>query len=133
LRSTEYKSPVVDGRLQAASDGIGLKREGAMTVSHPIVTTASQLSDEIKEVDVASQADGGNGTHYSITLKAGATLTKARTSLRSTSPAKTRSPSTAGALFSTAAAPTAACSPGQKQSTGSPFTFKEYLFFCSRL
>jgi hypothetical protein len=97
LRSTEYKSPVVDGRLQAASDGIGLKREGAMTVSYPIVTTASQLSDEIKEVDVASQADGGNGTHYSITLKAGATLTKARTSPRSTSPAKTRSPSTAGA------------------------------------
>ena len=40
------------------------------------VSSASELSADIKAVDLASQADGGNGTHYSITLKAGMTLTE---------------------------------------------------------
>ncbi len=45
-----------------------------MTTTYLNVSTASQLSADIKAIDLASQADGGNGTHYVITLKAGATL-----------------------------------------------------------
>jgi len=40
------------------------------------VSSASQLSADIKAVDLASQADGGDGTQYLITLQAGATLTE---------------------------------------------------------
>src|SRR6516162_9308230 len=48
-----------------------------MTTTYPIVTTATQLSDEIKEVDLASQGpNGGTGTQYLITIAAGATLTE---------------------------------------------------------
>ncbi len=47
-----------------------------MTTSYLDVSSASQLSADIKAIDLASQADGGNGTHYSVTLKAGATLTE---------------------------------------------------------
>ena len=47
-----------------------------MTMQYLNVSSASQLSADIKAVDLASQADGGNGTHYSITLLSGATLTE---------------------------------------------------------
>ena len=36
-----------------------------MTTSYLDVSSASQLSADIKAIDLASQADGGNGTHYS--------------------------------------------------------------------
>jgi hypothetical protein len=48
-----------------------------MTTTYSNVSSAATLSADIKAIDLASQADGGNGTHYSITLKAGATLTEA--------------------------------------------------------
>ena len=47
-----------------------------MPTSYTNVSTAADLSADIEAIDLASQADGGNGTHYSITLKAGATLTE---------------------------------------------------------
>ena len=47
-----------------------------MTTTYLNVSSAADLSADIKAVDLASQADGGNGTHYLITLKAGATLTE---------------------------------------------------------
>jgi hypothetical protein len=48
-----------------------------MTTTYPTVTTAAQLSDEIREVDLASQGSGGGtGTQYLITIAAGATLTE---------------------------------------------------------
>ena len=40
------------------------------------VSSASQLSAAIEGIDNESKADGGNGTHYVITLAAGATLTE---------------------------------------------------------
>src|SRR5208283_5229340 len=46
------------------------------TTSYTNVNSASQLSADIKAIDLASQADGGNGTNYSITLATGATLTE---------------------------------------------------------
>ena len=46
-------------------------------ISFVNVASASDLSADIKAIDLASQASGGNGTHYSITLTAGATLTEA--------------------------------------------------------
>ena len=69
-----------------------------MTTSYLNVSSAGALSADILAVDLASQADGGNGTHYNITLQAGASLTvNAATFTRSTSRAMTRSPSTAKA------------------------------------
>jgi hypothetical protein len=47
-----------------------------MTTTYPIVTTTGELSDEIRQVDLASQADGGGGVHYVITVAAVATLTE---------------------------------------------------------
>ncbi len=47
-----------------------------MTTTYKNVSTASQLSADIKAIDLASQADGGNGTQYRITLKNGLTLTE---------------------------------------------------------
>ena len=47
-----------------------------MTTTYLNVSSASQLSADIKAIDLASQADGGDGTQYVITLKAGATLTE---------------------------------------------------------
>jgi hypothetical protein len=44
------------------------------TTLYTNVSTASALSADIKAIDLASQKDGGGGVHYSITLKAGATL-----------------------------------------------------------
>jgi len=54
--------------------------EGSTTSVHAQTTysdvsTASQLSADIEAIDLASQADGGNGTRYTITLE-GATLTE---------------------------------------------------------
>ena len=46
------------------------------TISYLNVSSAAELSADIKAIDLASQADGGNGTHYLITLQAGATLTE---------------------------------------------------------
>ena len=46
-----------------------------MTTSYLNVSSAGALSADILAVDLASQADGGNGTHYNITLQAGASLT----------------------------------------------------------
>ena len=46
------------------------------TIAYLNVSSTSQLSADIKAIDLASQADGGNGTIYLITLKAGATLTE---------------------------------------------------------
>jgi hypothetical protein len=46
------------------------------TISYLNVSSAAALSDDIKAIDLASQADGGNGTQYLITLQAGATLTE---------------------------------------------------------
>ena len=46
------------------------------TISYLNVSSASQLSADIKTIDLASQADGGNGTQYLITLQAGATLSE---------------------------------------------------------
>ena len=46
------------------------------TTSYTNVSSASQLSADIEAIDNESEADGGNGTAYSITLKAGATLTE---------------------------------------------------------
>ena len=48
-----------------------------MPTSHSNVSSASDLSADIATVDLASQASGGNGTNYVITLAAGATLTEA--------------------------------------------------------
>ena len=47
-----------------------------MTTTYLNVSSASQLSADITAIDLASQADGGNGTNYVITLAAGATLTE---------------------------------------------------------
>jgi hypothetical protein len=45
------------------------------TIIYKNVSSAADLSADIKAIDLASQADGGkNGTQYLITLKAGATL-----------------------------------------------------------
>ena len=60
-----------------------------MTTTYLNVSSASQLSADINSIDLASQADGGNGTTYVITLEAGATLTETPTFPRSISPAKT--------------------------------------------
>ncbi len=46
-----------------------------MTTTYLNVSSASQLSADIKAIDLALQADGGNGTHYRITLEAGNTFT----------------------------------------------------------
>ena len=46
------------------------------TISYLSVSSASQLSADIKTIDLRSQSDGGNGTNYVITLAAGATLTE---------------------------------------------------------
>jgi hypothetical protein len=46
------------------------------TTSYLNVSSVSALSADIAAIDAASQADGGNGTVYSITLKKGATLTE---------------------------------------------------------
>jgi hypothetical protein len=40
------------------------------------LSSTSELNTVIKEVDLFSQAFGGNGNHYVITLQAGATLTE---------------------------------------------------------
>ncbi len=47
-----------------------------MTTTYGNVSNASALSADITAIDLASQAGGGTGTHYVITLKAGATLTE---------------------------------------------------------
>jgi len=47
-----------------------------MTITYLNVSSASQLSADIKKIDLASQADGGDGTNYVITLAAGKTLTE---------------------------------------------------------
>ncbi len=47
-----------------------------MTTTYLNVSSASELCADIKAIDLASQADGGNGTQYVITLPAGATLTE---------------------------------------------------------
>jgi len=47
-----------------------------MTTTYLNVSSASQLSADIKTIDLASQADGGKGTNYVITLAAGKTLTE---------------------------------------------------------
>jgi hypothetical protein len=47
-----------------------------MTTSYTNVSSASALSADIKAIDQASAADKGNGTNYSITLTARATLTE---------------------------------------------------------
>ena len=44
------------------------------TISFLNVSSASALSDAIKDIDLFSQAYGGNGDNYLITLQAGATL-----------------------------------------------------------
>ena len=41
------------------------------------VSSAAELSADIKKIDLASQATGGDGTDYAITLAPGATLTEA--------------------------------------------------------
>jgi large repetitive protein len=46
------------------------------TISYLNVSTASQLSTDIELIDDRSHVNGGNGTHYLITLQAGATLTE---------------------------------------------------------
>ena len=46
------------------------------TTTYTNVSSAAALSADIAAIDAASKADGGNGTHYSITLEAGATLTE---------------------------------------------------------
>ena len=40
------------------------------------VSSATQLSEDIKAIDQLSQEDGGNGTQYVISLEPGATLTE---------------------------------------------------------
>jgi hypothetical protein len=49
----------------------------ALPTSFTNVSTASALSADIKEIDLESQASGGNGTNYSITLASGVALTEA--------------------------------------------------------
>jgi hypothetical protein len=46
------------------------------TTSFTNVSSASQLSEDIMAIDVTSQADGGDGTDFSITLARDATLTE---------------------------------------------------------
>jgi hypothetical protein len=46
------------------------------TTSYRNVSSASELSADIKAIDVDSQADGGDGTHYIITLAKGETFTE---------------------------------------------------------
>src|SRR5271166_6991064 len=47
-----------------------------MTTTYLNVSSAADLSADIEAIGLASHADGGNGTHYAITLKASATLTE---------------------------------------------------------
>ena len=54
------------------------------------VSSAAELSADIKKIDLASQATGGDGTDYAISLAPGATLTEAAISSRSISRAMTR-------------------------------------------
>ena len=46
------------------------------TTTYTNVSSAAALSADIAAIDADSKADGGNGTPYSITLEAGATLTE---------------------------------------------------------
>src|SRR5271155_2929987 len=47
-----------------------------MPTSYLNVASATDLSSDIKAIDLASQASGGSGTNYLITLAAGQTLTE---------------------------------------------------------
>ena len=46
------------------------------TIEYLNLSSTSELNTAIKEIDLFSQAYGGNGNHYLITLQAGATLTE---------------------------------------------------------
>ena len=46
------------------------------TVRYDNVASASALGADIKAIDLASQAAGGPGTHYVISLASGVTLTE---------------------------------------------------------
>src|SRR5262249_6944845 len=46
------------------------------TVRYDNVASASDLSADIKAIDLASQAAGGPGTHYVISLATGSSLTE---------------------------------------------------------
>ena len=48
------------------------------TTSYTNVSSAADLSADIKAIDLASQADGGNGTNYSITLQSRRDLNRKR-------------------------------------------------------
>src|SRR5262249_35748451 len=65
--------------LDSFSVGADTHRDVLVTY-HPSsylnVSTASQLSADIKAIDLASQAGSGTGTQYVISLAAGATLTE---------------------------------------------------------
>jgi hypothetical protein len=81
------------------------------TVSYLNVSNASQLSADIEAVDLASQADGGNGTQYLITLQAGATLTESADISAINLAGSDTLTIDARAGFSMAQGPIAACSP----------------------
>ncbi len=49
-----------------------------MTTQYLNVSSAADLSVDIKAIDLASQGDGGNGANYLITLAKGATRGKRR-------------------------------------------------------
>ena len=49
----------------------------ALPTSFTNVSSAADLSADINTIDLESQASGGNGTNYSITLGSGLTLTEA--------------------------------------------------------
>jgi len=80
LSATGKFKPRSKGRVSAAindpASRTTTKNGGRHEPTYLNVSSASQLSADIKAIDLASQADGGDGTHYVITLKAGATLTE---------------------------------------------------------
>ena len=68
----------VSGPYTSANFKVGADANGDVLVTYvnAPVSSASQLSADIEAIDNESNADGGNGTHYSITLAKGATLTE---------------------------------------------------------
>jgi hypothetical protein len=61
--------------LAAGNDTQG-RGPDVTTTRYSHVASASELSADIKAIDLASQANGGNGTHYVISLASGASLTE---------------------------------------------------------
>ena len=68
----------MNGPYTSANFKVGADASGHVLVTYAAapVSSASQLGLDIEAIDNLSKADGGDGTHYTITLKKGATLTE---------------------------------------------------------